>query len=416
MKRYILGFTLFLVMTLAGMPAFARTYSDLPKDHWAAFYVNTLSEQDIVWGYPDGTYKPDQNITRAEFASMAVRALGHVNAKVSEKPTFTDVPKTHWAYPYIEKAVYFDLIQKDPSGKFRPNDPVSRGEIISIVVNSLDTQEMTFEQARELLEKSYSDVDSLAEAFAIQAGKAQLMDITVKLPEQGNTLEASRAAKRGEATAFLYKMQQQVKIRPNKKIARAKFRRAEGFPVDRVLLDNNIAYLPRGLEFPIIIDNGVSSQFTRKNTLFTAKIADNVVTRKEGYLLLSKGGEITGTITRAGRAIPFIKNGKIVADAQTIRTADNNQTVQFYTNAKLNPQYRNIRQQFVNAIFKFGIVKYDDGDVIMIRLMEPVMVDLINGWIVDEQYVNQMQQLQQQYINTPATTHPDAQSNAETQQ
>lgn len=397
MKQHMLKLLLALAIVITtASTVCARTYSDIPKDHWAAFYINVLSDEEIVWGYPDGTYKPDINITRAEFASMAVRALGHVNARISKHPTFTDVPKSHWAYPYIEKAVYFDLIKKDTTGKFRPEDSVSRGEIISIVVNSLDTKEMTFEEAKGLLEKSYTDVSAIPKNLMVQAGKAEVMDITVKLPEQGNSLEAKRAAKRAEATAFLYKMKEQVRIRPNKKIARALPRRAQGFPVDRVILDSNIATLPRGLEFPVIISQNVSSQLTRKGDAFSAKAADNVVTRKESYLLLTKGSEINGSITRSFKAIPLIMNGKIIADAQTIKTADNDQLIEFFTKAKLTPQYRNIRQQFLNAILKFGTVKYKEGDVIMIRLTKPIMVDLTNGWIIDEEYLEQLEQLNAQ--------------------
>ncbi|MFR1672534.1 MAG: S-layer homology domain-containing protein, partial [Candidatus Gastranaerophilaceae bacterium] len=55
-------------------PAFA--YPDVNANHWAAKQIQILTEKGVIVGYPDGTFKPDENVTRAEFASMAIKALG----------------------------------------------------------------------------------------------------------------------------------------------------------------------------------------------------------------------------------------------------------------------------------------------------------------------------------------------------
>ena len=135
---YILG--LFVILTISTQSAVAF-FSDMNENHWAYKQIKDLSEQSIVIGYPDGTFKPDDNVTRAEFASMAIKALGQEHANVIQPIKFVDIDSSYWAYDAIEKAVYFELISNDKDSElFRPEDPVSRAEAISIAVNSLTTE------------------------------------------------------------------------------------------------------------------------------------------------------------------------------------------------------------------------------------------------------------------------------------
>ena len=116
-------------------PAFA--YPDVNANHWAAKQIQILTEKGVIVGYPDGTFKPDENVTRAEFASMAIKALGQEHTRVAQPVNFTDIEPGYWAYDAIQKALYFDLISCPPQGQpFRPDDSVSRGESISVAVNA----------------------------------------------------------------------------------------------------------------------------------------------------------------------------------------------------------------------------------------------------------------------------------------
>ena len=58
------------------MVAPALAYPDVAPNHWAAKQIEILTEKGVIVGYPDGTFKPDDNVSRAEFASMAIKALG----------------------------------------------------------------------------------------------------------------------------------------------------------------------------------------------------------------------------------------------------------------------------------------------------------------------------------------------------
>ena len=96
-----------MVMVAAGC-AFA--FPDVDGDYWAAKQINELNAKGVIVGYPDGSFKPDENVTRAEFASMAIKALGQEDIQVAQPVNFSDITQDFWAYDSIQKALYFDLI------------------------------------------------------------------------------------------------------------------------------------------------------------------------------------------------------------------------------------------------------------------------------------------------------------------
>ena len=76
-------------------------FSDI-TDHWAAEFIKTFVGKGYLLGYPDGTFRPDNKITRAEMVVVITRVVGTV---VSEAATsFADLDDSHWAYSYIKNA------------------------------------------------------------------------------------------------------------------------------------------------------------------------------------------------------------------------------------------------------------------------------------------------------------------------
>ncbi len=123
-------------------------FTDVPATHWAATYIKALCEKEIIAGYLDGTFKPNNNISRAEFAKIIVGALGLAEVKPAT-PTFADVPAANWAYGYVEAAAKSGLV-KGSDGKFRPNDSISRQEIALILVRAMNKESEALAKAGEL--------------------------------------------------------------------------------------------------------------------------------------------------------------------------------------------------------------------------------------------------------------------------
>ncbi|MFZ3171032.1 MAG: S-layer homology domain-containing protein [Carboxydocellales bacterium] len=119
----------FLLSSVA--PGFAKSIDDAS---------NRLISLDLVKGYEDGSIRPDQNITRAEYAVVMVRALGLETAatiSTGGATKFKDVAASSWASGYVNVAVSQGVIRGYPDGTFKPDAKVSNAEAITMVVRLL---------------------------------------------------------------------------------------------------------------------------------------------------------------------------------------------------------------------------------------------------------------------------------------
>lgn len=107
------------------------SFTDISSSHWAYDSVIHLAEKFILNGYLDGTFKPESNITRAEFAKIIVSATGSIDPYALS--TFNDVSNGDWYYSYVSTAYSMGYITGYPDGSFRPNDNITRADICTIV-------------------------------------------------------------------------------------------------------------------------------------------------------------------------------------------------------------------------------------------------------------------------------------------
>ncbi len=353
-------------------------YSDMNENHWAYQSIKFLTEVGVVVGYPDGTYKPDIPVTRAEFASMAIKALGQEDANVTQEIHFSDVNNDFWAYDIIKRAVYFDLIPDADGQRFRPYDSVTRAEAITIAVNALTTQQISEQRAQEIISKSYEDYAQLPAWFLVAAGKAQLLDLIIVMPGNEGKLEADRPANRAEIAAILYKMMQEAKLNPNAKLAESMQKRtAEGYIVDNVKVQGSIGIIPAGSIIPIKMETVVGSQISNVTDIYTAKIPNNIVT-KDKYLLISEGSDLKGQVKDVQKAKLFKQNGEIVIKNELLVTP-NDQAVMLYGVATLDPD----KISFWRKLFKGAKVLTIPGQIVNIRLLGPLKIDLTNGYVYE---------------------------------
>jgi hypothetical protein len=106
-------------------------FKDVKDTFWAKDAIETLATLGIVGGYPDNTFKPDKVINRAELTTLLVKSknIGTPEASVSG---FTDVPKKHWASFYIKNGVEMALVTGYPDKTFKPMKGLNRAEGVTI--------------------------------------------------------------------------------------------------------------------------------------------------------------------------------------------------------------------------------------------------------------------------------------------
>lgn len=381
MKNIFKILTAMLVFSVA-LPAMAFQFPDVPTNHWAAEQMDILSDKGVIVGYPDGTFRPDENVTRAEFASMAIKALGQEHTSVAQPVNFTDITEDFWAYDAIQKSVFFDLISCPPSGEpFRPDDTVTRAESITVAVNALTTEQISEAKAKEVLSK-YADAASVPESFLIPAGKSEILNMLVVMPTDGKaSLEPTRPATRAEVSVILYKMMEQAKLNPNAKLAEAmRNKTGEGFVVDNASVQGNVGTIPEGTLLPVKVTKYLSSQSNHSGDLYVASNQENFVT-KDKFILIYKGATLKGQLLDVRDGKWFVRNGVLVLDNSLITTT-NDQTVSFVATAEIKKD-RNWFMKFVRATLKGEKLEVNPDETVYMKLLQPVKIDLTNGWIYE---------------------------------
>lgn len=113
---------------------YSNTFSDVPKGYWAANYIGYMQQFGIITGYSDGNFRPDAPVTRAEFAAIASRF-----EKLTEgSKSFTDVPDTYWAARYINFAATRGWVTGYSDGTFKPENPITRAEVAAVTCRLLE--------------------------------------------------------------------------------------------------------------------------------------------------------------------------------------------------------------------------------------------------------------------------------------
>lgn len=112
------------------------SFNDLSSTHWAAPYIARTIGANWMNGFPDATFRPDDATTRAQVAKILVQAKGYSVAGIKTS-TFTDVASAHWGHPYIEAAAKNYLITGYPDGTFKPNAPITRAEAAALIYRAL---------------------------------------------------------------------------------------------------------------------------------------------------------------------------------------------------------------------------------------------------------------------------------------
>lgn len=118
---------------IPSVQATPQVFKDLTIGEPSYPFVNYLVKRNLLSGYPDGCFHPDGTITRAEITALLVKSQ-NISGFRPVASTFNDVGTEHWAYPFIEAAVHNGLIKGYPDGSFRPDNPVTRAEISVLIL------------------------------------------------------------------------------------------------------------------------------------------------------------------------------------------------------------------------------------------------------------------------------------------
>lgn len=147
----------------------SNSFMDVANDSWYNEEISTLVQAGVLSGYEDGTFRPDQPVTRAELATILVRVQG--GSASAGNTTFSDTDR-HWAEGYISSAVTAGLVYGYEDGTFKPNRSITRAEAVTMMnrllmrspMDSSDTGNVTFTDVQPS-DWFYGDVMAAANGY-----------------------------------------------------------------------------------------------------------------------------------------------------------------------------------------------------------------------------------------------------------
>jgi hypothetical protein len=173
---------------------------------WARAAINELSARGIIAGVSPGKFAPDQNLTRAQFATILTLAL-QLKPEGAVTSRFTDVQPDAWYAPYVELAAEHGLINGYGNGSFQPDQPVNRQEMVVMVIKAMGLQQVAQTSTEDTLD--YQDKDKIPGwargSVEIASRKGFLDNIAV------GYFTGERLASRAEAAVVVYRMLNDMK-------------------------------------------------------------------------------------------------------------------------------------------------------------------------------------------------------------
>jgi len=194
-------------------------FKDVPSSHWAYNAITQVAQKGLVTGYTDGTYKPSEQVTRAEFATFLSRIF---EGEKRVAANFKDVPSTHWANDAIQEGLAVGFIQSSDfsNNKFEPNKAMTRGEMSRWLANGLAHVNADYGKAIEEMATSSRTLIPIPEFYKGGVNKSDLPYIGIALGTgllsgyEDFTFKPSGNTTRAEVATILIRFMDVIKKAP----------------------------------------------------------------------------------------------------------------------------------------------------------------------------------------------------------
>ncbi|NJN74499.1 MAG: S-layer homology domain-containing protein [Limnothrix sp. RL_2_0] len=301
------GTTLPLTTSLLNpAPVVAQTsqFPDVASNYWAAGFINELVSREIIAGFPDGSFKPDAPVTRAQFAAMVQKALSKTKGR--DAISFVDVSANYWAYTAITNSYQMGFLSGYPGQVFRPEQNIPREQVLVSLANGLNYSAMN--NASTVL-SYYSDASSISDFArpAIAAATERKMVVNYANLKQ---LNPKRNATRAEVAALIYQ---------------ALFSQGQVAAINsQYIVTQQVAATP-ATSFRIPAGTAIPVNYTAEKILLTkdetvpvALMVSSDIVSSQGVVLIPKGSEVMGEFRPSGDGTQFIAQRLKLTDGRMI--------------------------------------------------------------------------------------------------
>lgn len=269
-------------------PSIAQTSSsffDVSSNYWAAPFIQQLAQRGIIAGFPDGSFRPDAPVTRAQFASMVMGAFQ--KSQIRQPIRFNDVSSNFWANSAIQRAYSTGFLSGYPNNIFQPNQEIPREQVLVSLANGL---QFNAPNNPDNVLSIYNDSFNISGFARNPIAAATVNNMVVNYPNLKN-LNPRAVATRAQVAAFIY----QALVSSNQ---------ASAINSPYIVAWNNngggddsvAVIIPEGTAIPVRYAQAEKILVTKDETApLTLTVAQNIVTER-GAVVIPSGSRVIGQL------------------------------------------------------------------------------------------------------------------------
>jgi hypothetical protein len=292
-----------LAPLITAAPSFAQTtFSDVSSNYWAAQFIQQLSQRGVIAGFPDGSFRPEEAVTRAQFAAMVNKAFQ--KAQQRSPISFTDVPSNYWASSAIEQAYTIGFLSGYPGNRFEPNQAIPRQQVLVSLANGLEYTPINTESTVQY----FNDGSKIASYARSPIAAATEKQIVVNYPNV-KFLNPNAIATRAQVAAFIY----QALVSSNQASAiNSPYVVALGSTTPTPIS----VTIAQGTAIPVKYDKAQKILVTKDETApLTLTVSQNVVTQ-DGSVVIPAGSQVMGKLKPATGGSQFVAEKLVLTTGQ----------------------------------------------------------------------------------------------------
>ncbi len=175
-------------------------FTDVPGDFWARRFIDALSSRNIIKGYQDYTFRPNQPVTRAEFAAIVEQAFAKEVGKTKSTIAFKDLPTQFWANSAIDQAISTGFLKGYPNNVFRPQQRIPRVQVLVALTSGMN---LNVPNSPTQILSFYGDAKVIPNYATKKIATATVNDLVVNYPNP-KILNPNKEATRAEVAAMVY--------------------------------------------------------------------------------------------------------------------------------------------------------------------------------------------------------------------
>lgn len=299
---------------LTAAPVVAQTqtqtqFTDVPAGHWAREFIISLAERDIIAGFPDGSFRPDEPVTRAQYAAMLRNAFNR--SSVRSATNFVDVPANYWATAAIREANMMGFMSGYPGGEFRPNQNIPRTQVLVSLANGLN-----YTASDRNSVQIYRDAAQIPDYAVASIAAATEQRLVVNYPDV-QALRPNQIATRADVAAFIYQAlasQNQVATVNSPYIV------GQSTPISGDTV-------PAGTVLSVGYDESDTVVVLPNETVELTLAVTQAITDSSGFSLVPVGSQVVGELRPSGEGSQFVAEELVLPGGQTVAIDATSQVV-----------------------------------------------------------------------------------------